>query len=103
MSSTDLTPNKITGLVMFFACTLPMGIVIGIIITYVIEDSHGQEMVEGYANALAAGILVYVSMVEMLAEEFNHPLVKEDYLLKSKMIVALGFGFLSMSLLAIWA
>ena len=103
MSATHLSSNKITGLVFFFACTLPLGIVIGLIITFLIEDSHGQELVEGYANALAAGILLYVSMVEMLAEEFGHPLVKEDFLLKSKMIMAMICGFASMCLLAIWA
>lgn len=103
MSSTSLSHKKIAGLVFFFACTLPLGIVIGIIITYSIDDSHGQELVEGFANALASGILVYVSMVEMLAEEFGHPVVKGDFLLKAKMIMAMISGLTSMCVLAIWA
>lgn len=103
MTSTNLSSNKITGLVLFFACTLPLGIVIGMIITFSLEDSHSQEIVEGFANGLAAGILVYVSMVEMLAEEFSHPTVKDDYLLKSKMIVSMICGLVSMCVLAIWA
>jgi hypothetical protein len=52
---------------------------------------------------LAAGILVYVSMVEMLAEEFSHPVVKGDFVLKTKMIFAMIGGLASMSVLAIWA
>jgi solute carrier family 39 (zinc transporter), member 1/2/3 len=103
MSSTDLSTSKITGLVLFFACTLPLGIVLGMIITFCIDGTHGQELVEGFANAVAAGILVYVSLVEMLAEEFSHPAVKGDFLLKSKMILAMIFGLTSMCLLAVWA
>ena len=103
MSSTTLSTSKIVGLVVFFACTLPFGVVVGIIITYSIDDSHSQEMVEGYANALAAGILVYVSMVEMLAEEFSNAVVKDDYPLKCKMIISVSLGFFSMCILAVWA
>lgn len=103
MSSTNLSPNKISSLVMFFACTLPVGIVLGLIITFCIDDSHTQGLVEGYANAVAAGILIYVSMVEMLAEEFSHPAVKGDFVLKSKMISAMIFGLGAMSALAVWA
>ena len=103
MSSTTLSSGKIAGLVLFFACTLPFGVIIGIIITSSIDDSHSQDLVEGYANALAAGILVYVSMVEMMAEEFGHVIVKDDYVLKTKMIFAMISGFASMCALAIWA
>jgi hypothetical protein len=38
-----------------------------------------------------------------LAEEFSHPVVKGDFLLKTKMIVAMIFGLTSMCVLAIWA
>ena len=103
MSSTGLSTNKIAGLVLFFACTLPLGIGIGLLIIYCVDDSHIQDLVEGYANAIAAGILVYVSMVEMLAEEFSHPVVKEDFLLKTKMILAMSAGLASMCVLAVWA
>jgi zinc transporter 1/2/3 len=103
ISSTTLSMNKIIGLVFFFACTLPLGIVLGIVITSSLEDTHTQQIVEGYFNAVAAGILVYVSMVEMLAEEFSHPVVKADAVLKTKMTVAMMGGLISMCVLAIWA
>jgi zinc transporter 1/2/3 len=89
--------------VLFFAFTLPFGIVVGIIICFSVESVKDQVLVEGYANALAAGILVYVSMVEMLAEEFTHPVTRGDFLLKFKMIISMIAGLTSMCVLAIWA
>jgi zinc transporter ZupT len=102
ISATRLSFNKIAGLVGFFACTLPFGIILGLLISSSTESSTG-ELVKGYANGIAAGILIYVGMVEMMADEFSHALVVNDYGLKAKMALLLGFGMGTMALLATWA
>lgn len=58
-----------------------MGIVIGICVVNGADD-YVAGLVEGIANGIAAGILIYVSMVEILADEFAHDAVRTNYLLK---------------------
>ena len=67
------------------------------------NNNENHDNKKGVANSLASGILIYVSMVEMLAEELGHPVVKNNYPLKFFMIKALSFGFAMMCALAIWA
>lgn len=102
ISSAKLSSGKIFGLICFFACTLPSGIILGILITNS-EDDYTSMMVEAYANGVAGGILIYVSMVEMMADEFSNDLVRNDYYLKFKMIFAITLGITVMGILAIWA
>lgn len=102
ISATQLSFNKIVGLVGFFVFTLPFGIILGISISSSTESATGEQ-IKGFANGIAAGILIYVSMVEMMADEFSHALVVNDYGLKAKMILLLGFGIGTMALLATWA
>ena len=102
ISATDLSFNKMAGLILFFACTLPTGIIIGILISNSTDSSLG-ELITGFSNGIAAGILIYVSMIEMLAEEFSNVNVKNNYTLKAKMILCISVGLVSMAVLAIWA
>jgi solute carrier family 39 (zinc transporter), member 1/2/3 len=101
ISAADLSASKVTGLIAFFACTLPIGIIIGIGITS--EESLTSSVLEGVINSIAAGILIYVSMVEMMAEEFGNEVVRNNYLLKTKMIIGIGLGIAGMAVLAVWA
>ena len=102
ISATRLSFGKISGLISFFMCTLPTGIIVGICISSSTESQTGI-YVEGFANSIAAGILIYVSMVEMLADEFSHDLVVDNYPLKIKMILLMMIGVGTMALLAVWA
>ena len=101
ISSADLSASKMTGLIAFFVCTLPIGIIIGIGISS--EETLTSSVVEGVINSIAAGILIYVSMVEMMAEEFGNELVRNNYLLKTQMIIGIALGIAGMAVLAIWA
>ena len=102
ISATDLDVRKIVGLVVFFSGTLPIGIVIGLSMASATESDTG-ETIAGFANALAAGILLYVSLVEMLADEFSNNVVVNNYALKTKMILCITGGIGIMALLALWA
>ncbi len=85
-----------------FAISLPVGAVAGISINSGIGESH-QNTATGSLNAIAAGSLLYIGIVEMIAEEFeDHHLLKSRSL-KFSMFVALILGCSLMSLLALWA
>lgn len=102
ISAADLSRNKILGLIGFFACTLPFGILIGLTISSATESEAG-DIIAGFSNGIASGILIYVSMVEMMADEFSNKIVIDDYALKFKMILSIMVGIGTMALLAIWA
>ena len=102
ISATDLSTGKMTGLIAFFCCTLPFGILVGLSIASATESESG-EIIAGFANGIAAGILIYVSMVEMMADEFSNKVVVNDFVLKAKMILSLIIGMGIMALLAVWA
>lgn len=113
---------------MVFAMSLPIGGVVGLMVSSASEQvevgGHGMSVVvQGVSNALAAGILIYTSLVEMLPKEFGSEhhhhdsssvgTLKEGASVRDKCdcvcgvesakYIALWLGFLSMSLLAVWA
>ncbi len=102
ISATQLSSGRMAGLIMFFVCTLPSGIILGIGISSSTESQAG-DIVEGFANGIAGGILLYVSMVEMLADEFSNVKVVNNYPLKVQMMVMMVIGLGAMALLATWA
>ncbi|KAJ7960195.1 Zinc transporter protein [Quillaja saponaria] len=61
-------------MVLFFSLTTPVGIAIGIGISNVYnENSPTALIVEGILNAASAGILIYMSLVDLLAADFMNP------------------------------
>ncbi|KAI3988557.1 hypothetical protein MKX01_011454 [Papaver californicum] len=88
----------------FFALTTPGGIAIGIGITNVYnETSPTALIVQGVMNAAAAGILIYMSLVDLLAAIFMDPELQENLRLQISSYVALLLGAGAMSLIAKWA
>ena len=81
--------------------------VIGILITddQALENgpNESQTYTTGCLNSLAAGIMIYVALVEMVAEDFQQTSIATNVSLKIKMFIALMIGTLSMAVLAIWA
>lgn len=98
---------KIVIFTMTFAATVPVGIVIGILITRNRAEDQGPTETElyitGSLNSIAAGILIYVAMVEMIAEDFQDGKIATNIWLKIQMFIALMIGTLFMAVLAIWA
>ncbi|KAK9690251.1 hypothetical protein RND81_09G115700 [Saponaria officinalis] len=89
---------------MFFSLTTPVGIAIGIGITNVYnENSPTALIVQGLLDAVAAGILIYMALVDLLAQDFMNPRVQTNkrLFLGANIALLLGAGF--MALLAIWA
>ncbi|XP_020100881.1 zinc transporter 8-like [Ananas comosus] len=96
--------KSIITMVLFFSLTTPGGIAIGIGISSVYnENSPTALMVEGLLNSVAAGILIYMSLVDLLAEDFMNPRVQSKGKLQLLINVCLLTGAGLMSLLAKWA
>ncbi|KAJ3700344.1 hypothetical protein LUZ61_004049 [Rhynchospora tenuis] len=88
----------------FFSLTTPAGIVIGIgIASSYNENSHTALIVEGLLNSASAGILVYMSLVDLLAEDFMNPRVQNNGKLQLLINIFLLLGAGLMSMLAKWA
>ncbi|KAJ1696372.1 hypothetical protein LUZ63_004884 [Rhynchospora breviuscula] len=88
----------------FFSLTTPVGIAIGIgIASSYNENSQTALIVEGLLNSASAGILVYMSLVDLLAEDFMNPRVQNNGKLQLLINIFLLLGAGLMSMLAKWA
>jgi zinc transporter 1/2/3 len=89
-----------------YSCTTPLGVVIGILshVNMSPTDYSVGRMAKGITDAMAAGILIYVSLVTMLNEEFSSESFRK-LPVKYKIInfMALYCGAILMSLIGIWA
>lgn len=89
---------------LFFSLTTPVGVVIGIgISSGYNENSPRALIVEGLLSAAAAGILNYMALVDLLAEDFMNPRVQNNGRLQVIVNISLLAGTALMSMLAIWA
>ncbi|KAL6595113.1 hypothetical protein ACP70R_048216 [Stipagrostis hirtigluma subsp. patula] len=96
--------RSIVTMVLFFCLTTPVGILIGIgISSGYNENSPTALIVEGLLNSVAAGILVYMALVDLLAEDFMNPRVQSRGKLQLGINVSMLVGAGLMSMLAKWA
>ncbi|XP_008799797.2 zinc transporter 8-like [Phoenix dactylifera] len=95
---------SVATMILFFSLTTPVGIAIGFGISSVYnENSPTALIVEGILNSVAAGILIYMALVDLLAEDFMNPRVQSKGKLQFAINVSLLIGAGLMSLLAKWA
>uniref|UniRef100_A0A0A9HBM5 Uncharacterized protein n=1 Tax=Arundo donax TaxID=35708 RepID=A0A0A9HBM5_ARUDO len=89
---------------MFFSMTAPVGIAFGIAISssYNVHSSTAF-IIEGVFNSASAGILIYMSLVDLLATDFNKLKLQTNTKLQLLTYLALFLGAGLMSMLAIWA
>ncbi|GAB2293216.1 ) transport protein [Dionaea muscipula] len=91
-------------MVFFFSVTTPGGIVLGILLQHIYdENSPTALIVVGVLNAISAGLLIYMALVDLLAAEFKGPKLQRNMKLQliSYVVALLGTGL--MSLMAKWA
>jgi len=89
---------------LFFSFTTPIGIVIGIGISSAYdENSPNALIIEGVLDAAAAGILNYMALVDLLAQDFMNPRVQNNGRLQVIINISLLVGTALMSMLAVWA
>lgn len=91
-------------MIFFFSATTPFGIALGIGLSNVYSDTSPTALiVEGILNAVSAGLLNYMALVDLLATDFMGPKLQGRMKLQiwSYLAVLLGAG--GMSVMAIWA
>jgi len=82
-----------------FALTAPIGVVLGV---YSSEDEETGVIVAGFADSFS-GILIYTSIVDMIAEDYMDNNFKTRHFGKTCMYFSLALGISVMAILAIWA
>ncbi|KAF0926570.1 hypothetical protein E2562_026884 [Oryza meyeriana var. granulata] len=88
----------------FFAITTPAGIVAGAgVASFYNANSLRALVVEGILDSVSAGILIYMSLVDLIAADFLGGKMTGTLRQQVMAYVALFLGALSMSSLAIWA
>ncbi|XP_010557016.1 PREDICTED: zinc transporter 3-like [Tarenaya hassleriana] len=89
---------------MIFSVTTPIGIAVGMGISSSYDESSPTALiVQGVLNAASSGILIYMSLVDLLAADFMHPKVQSNSGLQIMAHISLLLGAGIMSLLAKWA
>jgi zinc transporter 1/2/3 len=88
----------------FFAITTPTGIAAGAgLASFYNANSPRALVVEGILDAVSAGILIYMALVDLIAADFLGGKMTGTSRQQLMAYVALFLGALSMSSLAIWA
>lgn len=88
----------------FFSLTAPFGIGVGMAISSSYEaNSSTALIIEGIFDAASAGILIYMSLVDLLAADLSNPRMQNSIKLQLGTHLALLLGSAFMSLLAKWA
>ncbi|KAI3893930.1 hypothetical protein MKX03_020113 [Papaver bracteatum] len=91
-------------MILFFSLTTPIGIGIGIAISNSYEENSPTSLItSGVLDAAAAGILIYMSLVDLLAADFMNPRVQQNGKLQFSAYVSLLLGTTCMAIIAKWA
>lgn len=91
-------------MLLLYSMTTPIGIAVGIAISSSYDpESTTSRAVQGSLNGVSGGMLLYIGMYQLVAEEFS----REDLLVRPKlrvgMYAALLLGAAAMCILAIWS
>ncbi|KAA8544726.1 hypothetical protein F0562_019570 [Nyssa sinensis] len=104
ISQAKLKSRAIIVMSIFFSLTTPIGIAIGFGISSIYNgNSPTALIVEGILNSASAGILIYMALVDLLAEDFMNPRMQSNLNLQLGANLSLLLGTCCMSLLAKWA
>ena len=88
----------------FFSLTTPIGIAVGTAISRVYsETSPTALIVQGTLESAAAGILIYMALVDLLAADFMCPRMQGNRRIQLGSYISLLLGTGCMSFLAKWA
>ncbi|KAF8112633.1 hypothetical protein N665_0063s0116 [Sinapis alba] len=104
ISEANFGVKKIWIMVLFFALTAPAGIGIGIGVAEIYNENSPMALkVSGFLNAAAAGILIYMALVDLVAPLFLNHKAQSSMKIQLACSFSLVLGAALMSLLAVWA
>lgn len=88
----------------FFAITTPLGVGIGTIIcSFYNPNSPRALVIEGTLDAISAGILIYMALVDLIAADFMSKKMRCNCRLQVVSYIALFLGAGLMAVLAVWS
>ncbi|GAX83015.1 hypothetical protein CEUSTIGMA_g10442.t1 [Chlamydomonas eustigma] len=93
-------------MILFYSLTTPVGTAVGIAIASSYDaNSITALAVQGVLDCVAAGLLLYIALIQMIAEDFSRIDVDKPKSLwfRCVLYLALCFGSGCMAMLAIWA
>lgn len=91
-------------LAVVYALTLPVGIAAGLLASNSYDPTSPVTVqVQGIANGLSGGMLLYVSMLSLLVAELGQPDLLHRPLLAAGLMLAVVAGAVVMCVLGIWA
>lgn len=104
-SQKQLGTSKVITFILVFSLTVPLGVLLGLLIKPISgdEETTSQLLIEGIVTSVAAGSMVYISLVEMISEYFNNPEIQGNISLRLYMLVLFFLGYASMNIIGIWA
>ncbi|XP_042478195.1 zinc transporter 1-like [Macadamia integrifolia] len=104
ISQARFKSRSAAAMAIFFSLTTPVGITVGIGITNAYnENSLTALVVEGVLDSAAAGILIYMALVDLLAADFMNSRMQNNWRLQLGANISLLLGTGCMSVLAHWA
>ncbi|KAL1347407.1 zinc transporter 5-like isoform X2 [Arachis ipaensis] len=104
ISQAKFNRRAVVTMAVFFTLTTPVGIAIGIGISNAYKENSPRALiVEGVMNATSSGILIYMSLVDLLAADFINSRVQQSGRLQFGAYTSLLLGAACMSILAKWA
>ncbi|KAK8668261.1 hypothetical protein V6N13_105721 [Hibiscus sabdariffa] len=103
ISQAKFKSRAIAMMLVLFSLTTPMGIGLGMGVSKVYDENSPKALaVGGIFNSLSAGILIYMSLVDLLGVDLTNPIMQSNIKLQLGSNLSLLFGAASMSLLAKW-
>jgi len=104
LAITNFHNIKKLAMLFLYTITTPVGIAIGISIASTYNPSSTtSKAIQGTFNGVSGGMLLYIGMYQLIAEEFS----REDLLVRSKlrygMYAALLLGAAAMCIIGIWS
>ncbi|GMI87871.1 zinc transporter 1 precursor [Hibiscus trionum] len=104
ISQAKFKSRAVAMMLVLFSLTTPTGIAIGMGVSKVYDENSPKALaVEGIFNSLSAGILIYMSLVDLLGVDFMNPIMQSNVKLQLGSNLSLLLGAASMSLLAKWS
>ena len=97
--------GKIASFVCLFAGMVSIGVFLGIMTAsnMNVQDSDELSWLQGILNSIAAGMLMYISLVDLLAEELQDEIVLNNPRLRLTMLCSFFLGCGLMTVLGVWA
>ena len=78
--------RKAVGMVAAYAVTTPLGVLLGIAVASTYDaDGTAARTVQGVLNGVSAGMLLYISLIQQLSEDFTRSDLPSDGALRASM------------------